>query len=236
MAKKSKRMEQPVQAAQAEVTTPLLLPAKWMWLAMAALAAACMAIYLQTATHSFVNLDDFEYIVNNPNVRGGLTAPGIAWAFTTISHFYWQPFTWLSHMLDCQLFGLNAGPHHLVSMVLHAVNSVLLLSALFLLTGKPGRSAFGAAIFALHPLRVESVAWAAERKDVLSGLFWILTMAAYAFYVKAPSVKRYALLFAAALFSAMSKPTVVTLPLALLLLDFWPLGRLDSINAFWARL
>ncbi|MBI4910148.1 MAG: tetratricopeptide repeat protein [Acidobacteria bacterium] len=230
MAKKRKPVEPPVSAAPiVDVPAAPDAPApRWFWLCMLTLVAVTIGIYLQTGSHDFVNLDDLDYIPNNPPVRGGLTMSGIRWAFVTIDHYYWQPLTWISHMIDCQLFGLNAGGHHLVSMLLHALNSALMGWMMFLLTGKPGRSAFAAALFCVHPLRVESVAWAAERKDLLSGLFWILTITAYLWYCKAQSTRRYLVLFAAAAAAAMSKPSVVTLPFVLLLLDYWPLQRLKS--------
>ncbi|MBI4904657.1 MAG: hypothetical protein HY820_13530 [Acidobacteria bacterium] len=213
-----------------------VLPARFLWIAMAVLAVIVVGIYFQTWQHDFVNLDDRQYITDNPNVRTGFSLTNLRWAFVTVEHYYWQPLTWISHMLDCQLFGLNAGPHHLVSTGIHALNGALLAWTLFLLTGSVGRSIFAAALFALHPLRVESVAWAAERKDLLSGLFWILTVAAYAYYAKSPSWKRYLPVVLAALCAAMSKPTVVTLPFVLLLLDFWPLARLNRLSQLWPRI
>jgi tetratricopeptide (TPR) repeat protein len=198
-------------------------------MAALALAMGCMLIYAQTADHDFINYDDLDYVIRNPNVNQGLSLEGAKWAFTSIARYYWHPLTWLSLMTDCTLFGVKPGPMHLVSASIHAANAVLLLIALWMLTGAVWRSAFAAGLFALHPLRVESVAWIAERKDVLSGLFWILTMIAYARYAKAPSKKRYAWVFAAFLCAAMSKPSVVTLPFVLLLLDWWPLARWRSL-------
>jgi tetratricopeptide (TPR) repeat protein len=198
------------------------------------IVVAVFFVYVQTASHEFINYDDPNYILRNRLVQAGITWEGLRWAFTTFDFYYWQPLTWVSHMLDCQLFGLDAGKHHLVSVLLHAVNAVLLLFALIALTRAPGPSAVAAALFALHPLRVESVAWAAERKDVLSGLFWMLTLLAYAKYAREKTVWRYWLVFAAFLGAVMSKPTVVTLPFVLLLLDWWPLGRIGSVSGFWA--
>ncbi|HUQ94795.1 MAG TPA: tetratricopeptide repeat protein [Bryobacteraceae bacterium] len=217
--------EQPVPIAR-----PLL------WMAAAGIVLACVLIYAQTGSHEFINYDDPNYVVTNTNVNRGLTAQGIRWAFTTFDFYYWQPLTWISHMLDVQMFGMNAGRHHLESAALHAVNAVLLLVALRLLTGCLWRSAFAAALFALHPLRVESVAWVAERKDVLSGLFWMLTLITYALYVRKPSRRGYAAVLAAFLCAVMSKPSVVTLPFVLLLLDWWPLNRMNSPAQFWPRL
>lgn len=193
------------------------------------LAAATILIYAQTAFHEFINYDDPNYLITNSNVNRGLTLGGIVWALRTFDFYYWQPLTWISHMIDCQLFGLKPGGHHVVSLFFHAVNAVLLQWALFRLSGNFGRSCFAAGLFALHPLRVESVAWAAERKDVLSGLFWILTMLAYAAYVRHSTRRNYWLVFAAFLAAVMSKPSVVTLPFVLLLLDYWPLKRLRAV-------
>ncbi len=239
MAKKQKKTEAAApRQAEAVPTAPAMpsipaLPKELLWVGMAILVALVVGIYYQTRVHDFIYLDDNDYIVNNKNVRTGLTAENVKWAFTSVSHYYWQPLTWISHMVDCQLFSIVAGPHHVVSMVIHAANAALLAWSLWLLTGAVGRSVFAAGLFALHPLRVESVAWAAERKDVLSGFFWMLTLAAYAYYAKQPSGKRYALLVAAVAGAAMSKPTVVPLPFVLLLLDFWPLGRLKGTSALW---
>lgn len=193
-----------------------------------ALVAAVAAIYWPTVGHGFVAFDDHHYILQSP-VREGLTWRGLVWAFTAFHSGNWHPLTWLSHMLDVSLFGLWAGGHHLVSVGLHAANAVLLLVALDRLTGRWSESLVVAAVFAVHPLRVESVAWAAERKDVLSGLFFMLTLLAYERYARLPfSPLRLAavcLLVAAGL---MSKPMLVTLPCVLLLLDWWPLDRLAT--------
>ena len=195
-----------------------------MWLALA-LIAATAAVYAPARHFAFVSFDDPEYVAANPTVAAGLTWSGVRWAFTSTSLFYWHPLTWLSHMLDVELYGVNAGAHHVTNVLIHIASTVVLLGALNRMTGAPARSAFVAGLFALHPLHVESVAWVAERKDVLSGLFWMLTLWVYADYVRRPGALRQflvALFFAAAL---MSKPMAVTLPLVLLLLDYWPLGR-----------
>jgi Tfp pilus assembly protein PilF len=191
------------------------------------LLLAVALVFGQTVWHEFVNYDDDQYVYENPQVAGGLIAPGIAWAFNA-SHFgNWHPLTWLSHMLDCQIYGLHPGGHHLTSVLLHAAVAILLFLVLWRMTGFLWRSAFVAAVFAVHPLRAESVAWVAERKDVLSGLFFMLTLWAYVGYARRPfSLARYltvAVLFALGL---MAKPMLVTLPFVLLLLDYWPLGRL----------
>jgi hypothetical protein len=173
----------------------------------------------------FFILDDQGYVSCNAQVLSGLTADNIRWAFTSFHDANWHPLTWLSHMADIQLFGLDPAGHHLTSVLLHAVNGGLLLLLLTRLTGSVWRSALVAAIFALHPLRVESVAWIAERKDVLAGLFWITTLLAYSYYARRPSVKLYLLTLALFACGLMAKPMLVTLPFIMLLLDFWPLAR-----------
>ena len=188
------------------------------------LVLAVGAVYGQTFHHEFIAYDDDTYILNNPEVTGGLAWKGFLWAFGFHAG-NWHPLTWLSHMLDAQLFGLWAGGHHLVSAGFHAANAVLLLVVLSALTGALWRSAAVAALFALHPLRVESVVWAAERKDVLSALFWLLTMAAYLGFVRRPGTRRYLLALGLFAVGLTAKPMLVTLPFALLLLDWWPLGR-----------
>ncbi len=180
----------------------------------------------QTTGYQFVNFDDGGYVYDNPQISGGLTARGIAWVFTHEHVANWHPLTGLSHLLDCQLFGLNAGAHHVTNVLLHAATAVLLFLVLWRMTGGFWPSAMVAALFAVHPLRVESVAWISERKDVLSGLFFVLTLAAYVWYVRSPfSLGRYLLLAVVFALGLMAKPMLVTLPLVLLLLDYWPLGR-----------
>jgi Flp pilus assembly protein TadD len=180
--------------------------------------------------HDFVNFDDDDYVTANPVVLRGLTWHGVAWAFTTEHAVNWHPLTWLSHMLDVQLYGLDAGAHHLTNLLFHIGNTLLLFGLLHRMTGALGRSAFVAGLFAVHPLHVESVAWVAERKDVLSTLFWMLTLWAYIEYVKRPDLRqssrrRYAAVLLFFALGLMAKQMLVTLPLVLLLLDFWPLGR-----------
>ena len=203
----------------------------------AALIAITWAVFGQTVGHGFVNFDDPMYVSENDNVRAGLNWGGVAWAFTHIHSHNWHPLTTMSHMLDCQLFGLKPGAHHFVNVLLHSATAVLLFLLLAQLTGSPSRpgtiwsSAFVAAVFAIHPLRVESVAWISERKDVLSGLFFVLTLVAYFYYTRKPSLGRYvtmSILFACGL---MSKPMLVTLPIVLLLLDYWPLERFGKLSA-----
>ena len=193
----------------------------------ALLVLAVVLVFGQTVRHDFVAYDDGPYVFENTHVQGGLTTQGIAWVFTHSHVGNWHPLTGISHMLDCQFYGLSAGGHHATSVLLHAANTIVLLLVLLRMTGGLAPSAVVAALFAIHPLHVESVAWVAERKDVLSGLFFLLTLAAYVGYVRRPfSLARYLavmLLFALGL---MSKPMLVTLPFVLLLLDYWPLGRL----------
>lgn len=192
---------------------------------VAFLALITLAVYGQTLTHDFVNFDDDRYVTDNPHVQHGFTGASIAWAFTTGRESNWHPVTWLSHILDCQIYGLKPWGHHLTALLLHLASTLLLFFLLRRMTGRIWPSAFVAAMFAVHPLHVESVAWVAERKDTLSTLLWMLTVWAYVRYTELPSIKRYLpvmLIFALGL---MSKPMLVTLPFTLLLLDYWPLRR-----------
>lgn len=199
--------------------------------ACAVLAVAVLAVYAQVRTHQFINYDDPLYVSNNADVLGGLTANGIRWAFTSVHAAYWHPVTWLSHQLDVSLFGTNAGAHLLMSVVLHALNAVLLFLWLRLATGAFWRSSLVAALFALHPLHVESVAWVAERKDVLSALFFLLTLHAYTRWVRTGSRVQYAWSVVALALGLMAKPMLVTAPFALLLLDYWPFQRTKNLRA-----
>jgi 4-amino-4-deoxy-L-arabinose transferase-like glycosyltransferase len=191
----------------------------------AALVVLVLAVYAPVRGHGFVNFDDTQYVSENPHVVAGLTWPAVKWAFTTTHAGNWHPVTWLSHMLDVQLFGLDAGAHHVTNVVLHAANSLLLFWLWLRMTGALGRSAFVAALFAVHPLHVESVAWIAERKDVLSAFFGLLCLLAYQAYARDPRPWRYALVVVTLALALLSKPMLVTLPALLLLLDWWPLGR-----------
>jgi tetratricopeptide (TPR) repeat protein len=192
-----------------------------------ALALAVFIGFEQVRRNDFVDYDDHIYVTENLHVKSGLTSDGIIWAFTTGQEGNWHPLTWLSHMLDYELFGLNPGWHHLTSVLFHIANTLLLFWVLKKMTDALWPSLFVAAAFALHPLHVESVAWIAERKDVLSGLFWMLTIACYIRYTEQPSIKRYLLVFVVFALGLMAKPMLVTLPFVLLLLDYWPLGRLQ---------
>jgi tetratricopeptide (TPR) repeat protein len=190
-----------------------------------ALALATIIAYEPIHRNDFINYDDDEYVTENPQVTAGITRESLIWAFTTPHVANWHPLTSLSHMLDCQLFGLNAFWHHLVNLLFHIANTLLLFWVLQRMTGAVWASAFVAAAFALHPLHVESVAWVAERKGVLSGFFWMLTMAAYIGYAQRPAIARYMLVFLFFALGLMAKPMVITLPFVLLLLDYWPLER-----------
>jgi tetratricopeptide (TPR) repeat protein len=193
------------------------------------LAAIIWVVFGQTLHYGFVNFDDDKYVYENPAVAGGLTLKGIVWAFTRVYAFNWHPVTWISHMLDCQLYGLNPGGHHLTNILLHTAAAILLFLVLREMTGFLWRSAFVATVFAIHPLHVESVAWVAERKDVLSGLFFMLTVGAYVRYARCPgSPARYGLVLLLFALGLMCKPMLVTLPFVLVLLDYWPLNRLGA--------
>jgi len=204
--------------------------------ALAALALGVITLYLYWPVwgDDFINTDDKAYVTENLRVTSGLTMANARWALTTTEQANWHPLTWISHMVDCQLFGLQAGAHHMVSVLFHIANSLLLLLVLKDLTGAFWRSVIVAALFAWHPMHVESVAWAAERKDVLSTFFWMLSLLGYVRYARTRKWIPYILslvFFAAGL---MSKPMVVTLPLVLLLLDWWPLNRVTGKD--WRRL
>src|SRR5438552_4076268 len=191
------------------------------------LAGLVALVFLQTGHFSFVNYDDGSYVFENPNIRAGLSWRGVVWAFTHIHSQNWHPLTSISHMLDCQIFGLRAGGHHLVNVLLHTATVILLFEFLRRTTGAPWASAIAATVFAVHPLRVESVAWIAERKDVLSGFFFMLTLLAYARYARDRSWWRMTIVMVYLSLGLMSKPMLVTTPLVLLLLDYWPLDRSD---------
>jgi len=181
--------------------------------------------YWRVQTFEFINMDDPLYILDNPPVRNGLTKEGIMWAFTFNDISYWHPLTWLSHMVDCEIYWLNPKGHHFTSVLFHMASTLLLFLTLKKMTGALWRSAFVAALFALHPLNVESVAWVANRKNILSAFFWIVAMGSYALYARSPNPVGYLMVFFSMFLGLLAKPTVVTLPFVFLLLDFWPLGR-----------
>jgi tetratricopeptide (TPR) repeat protein len=189
------------------------------------LALVTLVTFLPVTGHDFVRFDDPLYVTRNSQVQAGLTGEGLVWALTANVASNWHPLTLLSHMLDCQLYGMNPRGHHLTSLLLHVLNTVLLFEVLRRMTGSTWRSAAVAALFGLHPTHVESVAWVAERKDVLSGLFWILTMGAWHRYTQEPSRRRYLIVMLCLALGLLSKPMVVTLPAVLVLLDIWPLRR-----------
>jgi tetratricopeptide (TPR) repeat protein len=194
------------------------------------LILAIIIAYSQVKNFDFVGYDDQEYVTENSRVKKGLTVEGLKWAFTSFHSANWHPITWLSHMLDCELYGLNPMGHHWTNLIIHMANTILLFLVLKLMTGAIWRSAFVAALFALHPLHVESVAWVSERKDVLSTFFGLLTMGAYYYYVKTSGLKNYLLVIIFLSLGLMAKPMLVTFPFVLLLLDFWPLKRFKLNN------
>jgi len=190
------------------------------------LVMATIAVYWQVYHFAFTNYDDNKYVIENYNIQKGLNFESITWVFTTGYAANWHPLTWLSHMMDYSIYGMNAGGHHLTSLLLHLLNTLLLFIVFRMMTGAVWKSAVIAGLFALHPLHVESVAWVSERKDVLSTFFWMLTLLAYFYYTGNPCIKRYIPVVLCFTLGFLSKPMVVTLPFVLLLLDYWPLGRL----------
>ncbi len=189
------------------------------------LAAAVLIVYWQVQHHDFIDFDDNMYLIENTHLQSGLSCKGLTWAFTTTHTTNWHPLTWLSLMFDYELYGLNPAGYHWTNTIFHLVSTILLFLFLQRATGETWKGAFVAALFAIHPLNVESVAWVAERKNVLSTFFWILTMWAYALYVEAPVFGRYALVVLSSALGLMTKPILVTLPFVLLLLDYWPFNR-----------
>lgn len=213
--------------AQSVWNTLLASPLKRDLVICSLLAVVTFAIYSPIIRHPFIfNYDDDSYVINNSHVQAGLVWKTVSWAFTSTEYSNWHPLTWLSHALDCELYGLNPAGHHVTSLVLHVLNVMLLFLLLVRATGAAGRSLLVAALFALHPFNVESVAWVAERKNVLSTLFFLLALGAYGWYAVRPGVKRYVLVAALFLLALAAKPMVITLPCVLLLLDFWPLRRI----------
>jgi tetratricopeptide (TPR) repeat protein len=201
------------------------------WAIALALCLLAGFVYAPVRDYPFVVYDDKEFVTENPRVAGGFTREGVAWAFTRAHSGNYVPLSWLSHMLDVELFGLDAGAHHVVNAALHAAASALLFAALCALGGATGPSAFTAALFAVHPAHVESVAWVSERRDTLSAVFWMLTLLAWAGHARAPAGGRYALVMLWLALGLLAKPMLVTLPVVLLLLDRWPLGRAQPWRA-----
>ena len=194
------------------------------------LAGISLAVFGQTIRHNFVNFDDDLYVYNTPAIQAGLTIKGVALAFISPHAGNWHPLTTISHMLDCQLYGLNAGGHHATNIILHTIAVLLLFTVLRQMTDAVWKSAIVAALFAIHPLHVESVAWVSERKDVLSAVFFMLTLWGYVRYADAPSIGRYLIVAVIFAFGLMSKSMLVSTPIVLLLLDYWPLGRIQKSN------
>ncbi|HLM79726.1 MAG TPA: hypothetical protein VK302_03745 [Terriglobales bacterium] len=204
----------------------------------ALLVLATLLLYGRVTHHEFLDYDDSQYVTKNVHVRTGLNLGNVVWAFASFHEANWHPLTWLSHQADCQLFGLNSGSQHLVNVALHATNVLLLFLLLQRATGALWRSLLVAALFAVHPLNVETVAWVAQRKSLLSTLFSLLTIAAYGWYVRRPDWNRYLVIVAAFSLALMSKPMAVSLPLVLSLLDYWPLERYEDLpfRRRWVRL
>ncbi len=221
----AKRLEQPAVPA----STGLFHSSQKRTVLLCLLLIIVVLVAYSPVTHNgFLNYDDDAYITNNPHVRAGLTWATVKWAFTTYDQANWAPLSWLSHALDCELFGLNPAGHHYVNVLLHAGNTVLLFLLLQSVTGFRWRSLMVAALFALHPINVESVAWAAERKNVLSVLFFLLALQAYVWYTRKPALLRYAAVFFLFALGLLSKSQIVTFPFLLCLLDYWPLCRIGS--------
>jgi len=222
------RKEQAKRARRQTVGRPASSRTLHSALACLLLAGGTSVLYGRVTNFPFVIVDDWEYVARNPHVHQGLTWSTIKWAFSTSTAANWHPLTWISHALDCQIFALNAGGHHAVSMLIHALNVLVLFLVMRWLTSRLGPSLFVAALFACHPLNVESVAWVAERKNVLCTLFLILAIAAYGRYAQNPRWGRYLLVVVLFIFGLMAKPMVITLPFVLLLLDYWPLQRMPG--------
>lgn len=204
---------------------------KYVGLVIVFLMIICLAAFGRIAENDFISYDDDLYITENPHIQSGFNTESIQWSFTTVHHSYWHPLTWLSHMLDWKLFGADASGHHLISLFFHIITAILLFLFLNKTTHNIWPSAFVAAFFALHPLRVESVAWAAERKDVLSMFFAMATLYTYAFYAENRKISKYFLCLFCFALALMSKPMMVTLPCVLLLFDYWPLQRWQTASS-----
>jgi hypothetical protein len=192
------------------------------------LAVVTLAIFWQVNQFDFVNIDDNIYVTENSHIQSGITIDGFRWAFSTRYADLWHPLIWLSFMFDYQLYGMNAGGYHLTNLILHILSTLLLFWLFCRMTGAVWKSAFVAAFFALHPLHVESVVWITERKDVLSAFSWMVTLCLYVYYTEKPAIRRYILVLFSFILALMSKPMVVTLPVVMILLDYWPLKRFES--------
>jgi len=207
---------------------PASRPSRRIYIWCLFLAVATLALYSPVIAHPFINYDDRDYVTENQHVQAGLSIETIAWAFTSTDEANWHPLTWLSHALDCQVYGLDSSGHHLTSVLIHTANVLLLFLVLQWATGSTGGSAVVAGLFALHPFNVESVAWIAERKNLLSTFFFLLAIAAYGWYARQPSLQRYATVGGLFALGLAAKPMVITLPFVLLLLDYWPLARIQG--------
>ncbi len=215
------------RGAQTRTRTGLLpSPLRRILLLVTCLALATVVLYYPVSGHPFLNYDDDVYVLHNPPVQAGLSWETVQWAFTSFYASNWHPLTWLSHALDCQMFDLDAGKHHEMNLLLHVINVLLLFWVLWRATGCAGRSAMVAALFSLHPINVESVAWIAERKTLLSMMFFLLALGAYRWYARKPRLPRYLLVASLYAMGLMAKPQVITLPFVLLLWDYWPLQRM----------
>jgi protein O-mannosyl-transferase len=203
-------------------------PGKLKLIVYIVLTLVTLAVYWQVNQFDFVNIDDNIYVTENSHIQSGITLDGIRWALSSKYFHLWNPLVWLSFMFDYQLYGLNAGGYHVTNLILHILSTLLLFWLFHRMTGAIWKSAFVAALFALHPLHVESVAWVAERKDVLSAFFWMLTLCLYVYYTERPAIRRYLPVLFCFVLALLSKPMVVTLPLILILLDYWPLNRFES--------
>ena len=232
MRKKSRQRsiqnKRPAEAMAGKTAVPAATHKPWQ------IAAVCVVLAVVTAiafrgvrNNDFLTYDDPGYVQENLNVQQGLNAQSIEWAFTSFEQGNWHPLTWISHIVDWQLYGNHPRGHHLTNLGLHIANSVLLFLSLLYMTGFLGRSAMVAALFALHPAHVESVGWLSERKDLLCAFFFFCALIAYAWYVRKPSWKRLAAVVCAFACALLSKPMAVTLPFVLLLLDYWPLRRIS---------
>src|SRR5215475_5284754 len=228
--------EQPSRSQRAQPTTkpglviPLRAGSRAKSRRVSALAVllfgATLAVYSPLRTHSFVDYDDGNYVTNNPHVKAGINWETVRWSLTSTEKANWHPLTWLSHALDCQLFGLDASYHHITNLLLHALNVLLLFLLLEYATRATRSSFLVAALFALHPINVQTVAWIAERKNLLSMLFFLVTLGAYGWYAQKPKLTRFMAVVGGFVLALASKPMVVTLPFVLLLLDYWPLQRI----------
>lgn len=228
----AKKRSRPAPSSNRTTPAPIATESR---LQLAAIAAALIvltvATYAPVWRFAFVALDDPQYVYANSNIAGGLTAQSVVWAMTTGREANWHPVTWISHAADISFFGMNSGLHHAMNLLLHVVNTLLLFGVLRRMTGETWPSAFVAAMFGVHPLHVESVAWVAERKDVLSAFFFMLTLGAYARYVERPATGRYLLIAACLAIGLLAKAMLVTVPMLLLLLDYWPLRRQKSFTS-----